>query len=653
MQAKLHHLKKESLCGQRVSNRSFWNDDQWKFDNHTAGQRDDRSTINWAVRLHDGSRLADPKWESLLDSFRRLIWSLFTASTAGIRYKPGMASYFGKQVAYLARWMVENDYRAFAELDATAFEEYVEHLCLDKIVGRVNPPTATYLLHFLTLPRLLWEQASELRLAGVEPAAGEPYGGASPFSKAKELAADARGQIPPMEDDVFIKVMTSAMAVLDVVDEIIGAIEAYMKIAGGIAALGECKREARLRRYLGTVSRKFPGALPYFQGEAAWLIWSAMATVRDACSVMIQGGVGLRTSEYCGLVVDPTRSGFPACISVRRSVSGLDEIFFIKGRVYKGRHDWTEHEWVAGSRPVGTSHLPPPIKAVLALVRLYRCFRTDANKRRLALYAQRAQTYITPATTFVPAISDQVRRAQKAFAREHAGITDWNIAPSQWRKSFAQFVVRTDSRMPPALRTHFLHVNLAVTEVGYARVDPEYRQVLDDAAVQNSIAFLGSLVSERKSTSGTMAETVRQSGERLGVRLGNRDDAERRSDIEDIVIETGVRVHELSFGGQPAGDCIYRPGSGRCTMGCVARWVMPTPLWSAARPDVCWECENLALSPDHAAFWRARWDRYDEVYKSATASGEAGLASLSRLRMAQCASVLSRFGIKAAEVKGE
>ncbi|WAJ26669.1 hypothetical protein [Antarcticirhabdus aurantiaca] len=645
MKAKLHLKSNAELLNQSVSKYSLWYDHLWIFDNPTAGQRLADSTINWKVYLPDQSYLTDPKWANLLDAFRRLIWSLYTSPLNGVRYKPGMASDFSRQVTYFACWMVYNGYHSFSELDSTAFDEYVESVYEDKAADPDNPPTATLLMKYLRLPPLMWVQSSELKLAGTEPPPEEPYEGLSAFAVAKGLAEDRRGQHAPIEDELYIKIMSAALSVIEDIDDIAACIDLLIDMSEGRAPDSRHKQMKMIEAFLREVSVRYPRALPYVMAHPIWPTWGATALVREAASILILGGVGLRTTELCGLVASPDPAGLPACVSIRPSISGLDEIFLIRGRVYKGEQGWADHEWVAGTRPVGTDQLPPPIKAVFALERLFRRFRTSENMQRLVLYSDRPQGWLKGDEVLIPSTTEFVRRAQRAFVQDHVGVPDCDISPSQWRKSFAQFVVRTDSRSPPSLRDHFRHVSLAITELGYGQADPDYKQVMEDAAVQNSIDFLGAMVTERNVAVGPMVDIVRASADRIGMRLGNRDGGDRRNDIEEIVLGSEIRVHKLNFGGQPAGNCVFRPGVGRCTEGCLAKWVMPAPLWSAARADVCWDCENLVLSPEHGVFWQARWSRHHKALKAAVASDDACVASLARTRMAQCAVMLARLGL--------
>src|SRR5881628_2391893 len=109
----LHLLPAGQLRDLWVSRHSRWTDDAWYFENPTAGQRKNKSAIRWDFELSDGSRFTDPRWERLLDSARRLIWSLRVDPRQGKSWKPGSLLPLSIHLRYLVRWMVKANYASF------------------------------------------------------------------------------------------------------------------------------------------------------------------------------------------------------------------------------------------------------------------------------------------------------------------------------------------------------------------------------------------------------------------------------------------------------------------------------------------------------------------------------------------------------------
>jgi hypothetical protein len=71
--------------------------------------------------------------------------------------------------------------------------------------------------------------------------------------------------------------------------------------------------------------------------------------------------------------------------------------------------------------------------------------------------------------------------------------------------------------------------------------------------------------------------------------------------------------------------------------------VISAPLWSAARPDLCWECQNLVLDETHLPFWKDRRAKLQDDLKTATTNDDFALAQLCKQRLEQCIMVLNKL----------
>lgn len=611
----LHLWKDWELSDARVSAHSRWHDEKWFFENPTAGQDKAVSTIRWDFDMPDGSRFTDPQWGNLLDANRRLVWSLLNDSQQRQHYKPGTIGKLGVRIPYFARWMATAGYADFGELDDVSFDEFAAYLVSDKGGGDADGLAATYLMQYLSLPIALCNQASVLAKTGIPVPSGIPWHGKGAFEKAKELATDIRGSIPPVPDEVFLKAMAAALSWLDRADEILSTIDAFLADKNA----WNSERMASKRRQLR----------------------DDMNGLSDGCLIIVQGLIGMRVSELLGLHASATDAPLPDCVRMRPSSSGLHELFFVRGRVFKTVRSEVETEWIAGLRPVGSNYLPPPVRALAVLDRMYRTWRQRSGLNKLVVGFV-GSAGISKLVT-VP-IASWVNRCQRRFFA-NMGILDWDISSHQWRKAFAQYVIRADSRMLPVLREHFKHVSIAMTEQGYINADPELRQIFDDAAIQATVSLVADMIGGRKRVEGPLVTMLRAGAERLGMSLGNRSEAERLNDIEEIVRSTGMRAWEIRWGQSSLGTCLFRQGTGNCTESCPARWVLRAPLWSAARPDLCWECRNLVVDNTHADFWTERLAGLREDLSDATERGEVALAALCTERIAQCLMILSKLGI--------
>tara|TARA_R110002012_G_scaffold235462_1_gene409283 strand:- start:1396 stop:3297 length:1902 start_codon:yes stop_codon:yes gene_type:complete len=609
-----HLMTVEDLRKARINCHSCWYDDRWFFDNLTPGHDAAASTIRWDFVMPDGSRFVEPKWTILLDAHRRLVWSLIVDPRQRHRYKPSSMSKLSRRVLYLARWMGKTGYAHFGELDTDAFDQYLDDLLIDTR-DKANL-SAVYLMEHLTLPVSLGYQAPVLAKAGIPVPGSVPWHGMTAFELAKQLASHEQNPIPPIPDPIFLKVMTRALCILDEAEDII--LQARHFADNEVLQVTE--KHASDRKHLR----------------------DNMDALSDACLILIQGLTGIRVSELLGLQASATplaQNALPDCIKLEPSASGLHEIFYLSGHLYKTTKTPRPVTWVAGLRPVGSNCLPVPIKAIAVIERLYAPWRARINVAELIIGFSRTKSLNKGVKAHT---LSWVNRCQRRFFAR-SGIKDWTVSSHQWRKSFAQYVIRSDSRMLPVLQEHFKHISMAMTEQGYINADPELKQILDDAAVQSTVSLIGEMVSGRKIVSGPLTGKLEKSVSQLEKSLGNRTGEDRQRDIEELVRSSGMRAHHIRWGKTSLGICLFRQGTGNCTIGCSARWVISAPLWSAARPDLCWECQNLVLDETHLPFWKDRRAKLQDDLKTATTNDDFALAQLCKQRLEQCIMVLNKL----------
>ncbi|AXO15449.1 hypothetical protein TH15_15870 [Thalassospira profundimaris] len=609
-----HLMAAEDLRETRINRHSRWYDDRWFFDNLTPGHDATASTIRWDFIMPDGSKFVDPKWAILLDAHRRLVWSLIVDPRQRHRYKPGSMGKLSRRVLYLARWMGKSGYAHFGALDTCAFDQYLDNLLIDK-QNKANL-NAVYLMEHLALPVSLGYQAPVLAKAGIPVPGSAPWHGMTAFEVAKQLAGREQGYVPPVPDPIFLHIMTSALCMLDAAEDIILQARHFADTKD----LQVAEKHAPDRKHLR----------------------DRMNSLTDACLILIQGLSGIRVSELLGLQASDTplaQNALPDCIKIEPSASGLHEIFYLSGHIYKTTKTPRPATWVTGLRPVGSDHLPVPVKAISVIERLYAPWRTRRNINELIVGFSRTKSL----TKDVKAHTlSWVNRCQRRFF-VRSGVKDWTVTSHQWRKSFAQYVIRSDSRMLPVLQEHFKHISMAMTEQGYINADPELKQILDDAAVQSTVSLIGEMIAGRKNVTGALSGKLKETANQLGRSLDNRPEDDRRRDIEELVRTSGIRAHDIRWGETSLGTCLFRQGTGNCTVGCSARWVISAPLWSAARPDLCWECQNLVLDETHLPFWKDRRVKLQDDLKTATTNDDFALAQLCKQRLEQCIMVLNKL----------
>jgi hypothetical protein len=368
--------------------------------------------------------------------------------------------------------------------------------------------------------------------------------------------------------------------------------------------------------------------------------------LRDCCVIAIQAFVGMRISEVCGLQAAPRHptTGLPACVDIRSSLSGLHDVFYITGQLYKTTAQWEPATWVAGSRPKDSDYLPPPIAALTILEELYRPWRELMGSNDLIVGFRWPTGLPTRAADLRPMTSVALAQGQRAWITQYvempASAKTWHVTTHQWRKSFALYMVRTDSRLLQAVRQHFKHVSLAMTEQGYLGNDADLLGIMDDTLLQETARILFEITTGQTRVGGKLATVIAERRAQIQQHLDGLDTQAQRREIEHLVRSTDMRVYACDWGW-----CLFRPETARCTTH-VGRFKMQArrPDLAQRYPAVCCECANLAVTPDHAAFWRDRLATYETAIRQYHEMGHVGVAAVYRERADQSRAILKMMG---------
>jgi integrase len=665
----------EDLTDVWVSEHSRWFDKRWYFENPTAGQPRDRSTINWDFDLSDGSQFTDPQWASLLNAAKCFFWSLRVDPREGKPWKPGSVAGLLEVLRYLIRWMVRTNYTSFNELDSCACDEFLDDLVEDKVTGDLDDDgiQAETLSSYIRILIKIYHQGPILRMVGILPMPSVPFQGRNSLEVAKNVARIIKGRIPPVPDSVFLPATEATVKWLyEPAEEILRLREAYQdlhskKLPGPANKPGEIPK---LKMYSG---RKGVKAFRLAVLQVAARPWHTpnqaqemspdrhslrlenrssglrqlISELRDACVITLQAFVGMRISEVCGLQAYPLdpKTNLPACVEIRPSLSGHHDIFYVKGRLFKTTEIEQEVTWVAGMRPRGTDYLPPPIRALIILERLFKPWRDLGNYKDLIVYFKSLRgTPKAPSSEEaikIPSLSNGQREWIKRYVKLPAHFADWRITSHQWRKSFALYTIRTDNRMLAAVSQHFKHVSLLMTEQAYIGSDIELLGIRKEMVIQETIRILWEVTTGKTSAGGKMAEMIRERAEEIRTKLAGQDDAEQRKVIEGLVRSTDVRVWSCDWGW-----CFFRPETSRCHIQQPGRRLLAVKPNDATRnPSICCECSNLITTQEHVPFWVERRTKWQNQLEAHQKNGSEEFVLIARDRVKQCDSVLHMMGV--------
>lgn len=710
----LHHLHRP-VGNPKISTRSHWNDLVWFIDNSTPGQRKGMSAIRWSVPLHDGSRLTDPQWVSLLDAFKCFAWSLLTDSRDGGRpFKPGSLSNIGTGVRALAAWMVKSDYADFGELDARAAERFIEDLTIrfdadesdhekdtssltaaeadenraNDISVEANGLAFKAIRTRLSVWALLWRQRDALADAGLRPPLEPPFNGQSVWKVAQRIAALAEGWIPPLPDEVALPIMAAAHAMIGApADDIIRLQDAYLDAYARSGPRGGKSTASRAKAGRKTIT-SFTFSIPpgtdkpwrgpimpekqvdTFRGTkhrtTIQILSTLIQNVRDACVIVLQSHAGLRINEVCSLKagVNP-ETGLPACIEIRKSRTGLNDLFLLKGLLAKTEKAPREVEWLVGSRPRGSKHLPGPVRAVQVLDQLFAPWRTLNPERRDDLIVGFAHMNSMPTTAKTINLINTILLlfGQKDFVQQYvdlSGLPDRNAAGEdlaiyretkgaclrthQWRKTFALYCFRLDSRMLPAITQQFKHLSLAMTEEGYIGSDPTLVEALDDARMRETARTFYEFTTGKSATAGPFSYVLEDHRKEIeSIVAGTQTPKEANDAIRRWCLDNDIRIWFTQFG-----KCYvaHNPKAARChEIAGTAHWANTQPNPETRCPETCLECHCFGIDGDHVEFWTDRYAENQTLWEQAKAANQAGEYRVAQRRADQSRQILERLQV--------
>ena len=395
------------------------------------------------------------------------------------------------------------------------------------------------------------------------------------------------------------------------------------------------------------------------------LLRSLICSIRDACSIVIQSETGLRVSELCGL--DPgidQESGLPTCVRVRRSYSGLNELFYVDGRLFKTVPTSERVEWLVGSRPVGSKELPPPVRALGVLTRLLDPWRKLARDPKIArtLFVQPAGIYGMPGKSGIgitfedmilvgqrqfvyryvdlSKLPDRNRRGEDLAAyRENRGLC---LRTHQWRKTFARYICGTDSRMLPAVSRHFKHLTLAMTEE--AALQDAYESNIN----QSTARILYENARGKPAQAGRMAKVIDEHRAEIQALIANKDERDGRRAIQKWVEQNRLQIFFA-----PHGKCFVRmdPVGARChEVGQTVHWLNEEPDYAIRHPSLCAGCSCFLVDKENEEFWLQRYlDNYRAFLQGASL-GKASDYRIARERADQAAAILQALKVPLPEV---
>jgi hypothetical protein len=687
-----------------ISTHSRFSDAVWQMDHHTPGQQRSSAIIRWDFDLGNGKSFSDEEYCELRKSLKIFAASLFLDPREARALGGGSANHVATAIRFLVKWMLNNEYHNLHELSAEASRQYLEDL-IEQYLSENDASPEEFeegiaaddgvgegaLRPLVQIWTNLWRQRAALRDAGIHPLPEEPFDGRSAKSLAVELATKAARWIPPIPDEVALPVLTAALRMIGVpAEDVIRLNQIYLDALAPVQHCSNnhqcriCERAVTRFRFSCCPAESKPWHPPLrTEAFAESLVngqWRSsnrdvhlglrkmIENVLAACSLVIQGLVGTRINEVCGLRsgID-SASGLPSCVELRLSKSGLHELFILRGKLSKMHTSPVDAEWLMGSRPRGSSQIPVTVRAVQVLHRLLHQLRERAQDHSVrdclllsftapsgyprsgeALGRISTSTLLHHQREFIgsfvdfstlPARSADGREDLSLYIRTRGAI----IRSHSWRKNFALYIFRVDSRMIPAIAQQFQHLSLAMTSEGYLGNDPTLIETLDSVRTQQTARFFYEMARGKRPAAGRLAKLIQEHAKELQDVIAGLSERDGMLRMQKWVIDRDLRIWFSTHG-----KCFLplAPMEARCHEAAgTLHWSNRLPNYAFRSPDRCLGCQLFAVDGDHEEFWTRRYMENQAAWELAKESGIELDYRVNRDRALQSGAILRAIGV--------
>lgn len=655
----------------RVSAHSNWTDTRWKFDTTTKGQHTSESEIEWNFVVGEG-RFFDPRWASVLEAFRWILWSRLRTPYGGRRMKETSILIFSVGVRSIVRWMDKQEITDLGRLSPAVCQDYVEDCIEQQLIEGDGKFTCAFLYRKLQIVELIHIYTPILKRRGLQGIESWPFGSDSASSISRKHATKKTGKTGPLPDLLAITLMNRALKLIgepakDVIalhEALLAAREApiHRKLLRrpGTRPRNEAMRLAALDFTFSTLAGEATPWHPRICGgcptasypQVAIEVRALIIQVISAAVITIMSQTGMRANELCALRVGSNKDAkIPGCVELRKGPSGLNEMFVVRGFLAKGQSVHESVEWVAGIRPAGSRYLPPVVVAISVLERLLAPWRVVIGSDSLLVRGTRGLVHRAHGIT--RPLVEHIWRDLKRFARETPmDVSSDRVAvfaengfsllkTTHWRFTWAHFVFKTDPRLLREISLHFKHLALQTTEYAYIGNDAELLETLDETRLAETTRFFFEATTGRRLVAGAAGFLVQEhkaSLEKLVSKIP--------SDAGLVNIRRWVETHGLQIWFFPEGKCLInaRPDQSRChQMAGTSHWSNRMPNYAARSCELCLGCPCFSVDDEHQEYWQKRYESNRDAFQQALDQGRGAEFRVAKARADQAKAVLARI----------
>jgi integrase len=701
-----------------VSRHSRFDDDIWYLDGWTPGYTKSSFALHWTVAV-DQQLIDAMKYLAALLFLERdghTIYKHSTASTfsAGARHVLRFMEQHGysslRQLdADAIRLFTRNLHVALSdpqylleeieadEPDSPELDLEIAMAASDKKPGippgrrgreprQIDEEELTYSAAYNRLRPLqqLFDYQDLLERAGIPSIAQEPFRRTSVKTEAQRVAAIAVELIPPLPDEVALAIMSCASRlIMQPAEDVIELQRQCMSVTARLSREPTTEERLRLKAKMEAFRFSVVDGKPWHPRiqlgpddvGGRRKLRQLIELIREAASTVILSGTGCRISENCSLETatrlpdlplferrDDT-AALPACVSTRKSKTGLHQHFFMHGKLSKNQDSPKDEKWLIGSRPMDRVDVEPVVlRAIRVLEDLFAPWRSLARdehvRKQLLISFRGGGLPASPQGVTTMTVANMRQHLRRFVASDEVGLQNLAplisanpklapyvhskgacIRPHQWRKTFALYMMRLDERMIPALANHFKHLSMAVTEDSYSGSDPSMFSASDSVAMMATARYFHERRQGATGSFGKLGRTLDKFQTDIDKLLGDLPLEEGYPDIEKVLLSHDLRIFHAEHG-----LCLIgaNPDKARChSAGGTSSWRRLKPNYKTRTPGLCAGCVNFVASTTHAGFWRRR---YIDNQRAWLLSGMSADFKVIKRRAEQAASVLKALG---------
>ncbi len=562
---------------------SNWEDVVWILAPTNALDEREPVRLRWDFALRDGRRFTDARYGPLLRTSRQLIGLIRNGSPCtGLSLRPSTVRKYFFSLRALLRWMDQEGFTRFADLDATALLQFQHWLTARPMVGRPTRAAATVQRHLYVLTclhRLRNELEDGLHV--------DPF----PRSNHRQAASNRDGLRRPWPHTPDSAAVTLVLAAVNMVGNdaagILLARETYRQAAAAARPTcdGSHAHTSRATRALRCAGGSHTKASVLSVSDLV----SRIDMLYAACFVVISYLVGPRVSEILHL-----KAG---CVQARCADAGGETVAVIVGSIYKHQpgFDGHPHEWVAP---------PPAVRAVEVLEALSAAHRAVTGRSELWLRRRRGNGAtewhdVDPERLEVPSTA-RINTQMQRFGRS-LGLTQdeqpWRLTSHQGRKTFARFAALRDRTCLFALAQQLGHRERAETDQGYVGSDYRLSQEIDAEILQQSVDAWEHMLAAPGLGGRAGVEIVAKRPRFRGSRM--------KQDLKGyarLLVDAGLVLGVCDWG-----YCVYREEHSAC-LGNAAG-----PNAARREPSTCARCKNFVVSEPHRPYWTEQAHRSERM----------------------------------------